>query len=998
MRIFRDFGVALLACALVACGGGGGGGSGSSSSGGGSSSSSSSSSGGSVSSGEFTLSAASVTLDGYQATGVNPAQELVVTITGSGVAAVSAAYAAGQTPATWLFLEVTGSGTSYRLVVRAMDGFVPAGTYTAAFTVSTRDAAGAALQSRVFNVTYNLYSRLNLNAANISRTFQSGGATLTEVIPLPVIAANREWAVTTDAPWIRVPSATQSGSATFDATLDVTGLAPGQYTGLIRAANRAFPADEDSVVVSLTISPPVSPPTGSFTLGATSASFQVAQQGSQAPTQSIPITITSGNVTFVGAAYLAGQTQAPWLNINITGAGTSYNLVLGVVGMFMNPGSYTATFAVGIADAAGNVLQQQNVTVHMQVFARLQVIGGPVDRSYIFGDAAVTDTFAMEVQGPSRPWSLTSNASWLRVPAGNFLGNQSPNATIDVTGLAPGIYSGRVTAADNADPLNAMARNVSITVTAPTFSTPTTDVLFGGQNGDEALVSVPVNFTLTTGAGVHPYTATVTTDSDGAWLQVSNPMGMVGSTGATVSLSVSKGTLRGATRTGELRLSTNVLGTTYSTSVPVTWNHEWNRLVVSAAGVGFSSLPGRSVLTRTLRVFTPDNHQGTPWTAQSNQSWLTVTPSGTTNGNLTLTANPFGLASETTHFANVLVTSSDPLVENTQSVRVGLYISATAPAVVSFTRVSNYLAASPVEPLVAVSGGPGTDVHLYNVYNGTLERTLTGIAAQPSAIEFSGDGSKLFVYDRTNINVRSVNAVSGAQLASYNATSISQDYRDGLAIDLLRPNGDEILITPGGRIYNVGTGAQYTNAPYFAAVLGRSLDHSADQSLVTPDFGSISRFTRTALRGGGLEIHTLISVAAQDNTESCFNAAGDRVYTPYASGLPHTLAGSSVTTGQIEQQLPAGIWPTSLRCPWNGLIIGGSEYPDNITQDDIYVFYGPTGVSRGNLRAAVGGVYGVRLRRRGLEVSADGTRLIALYGGFNNDADGVTIQSLPTPQ
>jgi BACON domain-containing protein/all-beta uncharacterized protein len=742
---------------------------------------------------------------------------------------------------------------------------------------------------------------------------------------------------------------------------------------------------------------PVPAPTGTFTLGRTSASFDMVEAGTPASAQSVPLTITGTGVAFVGAAYLAGQSPANWLNIDIQGAGNSYVMSLSVG--YLPAGNYTATFAVGTADANGVVLQRQDFTVQLRVHRRLQIDNATyIQRSYRFGDASRTETVPMDVLGPDRPWSAYSTVPWIHVPTDARTGNQSTQATIDITGLGPGNYSGTVGVRDNADASNSQGMQVSLIITEPTFTTTQQELLFGGVNGTEALTVLPVNFTLTTGNGVHPYAATVTTDSDGAWLQLSNPMGTVGAAGSTINLSVAPGSLPGATRTAQLRLTTNVYGTTYTALVPVTWNYEWNRLVVSASGVGFSSLPGRSVLTRTVRVFGAAHHPGTPWTAQSDSAWLTVTPSGTTDGDLTLTANPAGLAAETTHFANVSVSSSDPLVANSQSIRVSLYKSGIAPVTTHIDRVATHVAASPVEPLVAITGGPGTDVMLHNVYSGALVRTLAGVAAGPAAIKFSGDGRQLFVHDEINLNVRKVDAVSGAQLASYDATSISPTYR-GYAVETVRPGGEELLITPGGRVYDVGSDTYFANAPYFAAVLALSLNHSPDQSLVAPQFGTVARFRRTALRGGGLEIDSsAYSVYATDTGETCFSANGDRVYSPYFTGNPHHIVATSLATGQIMQQYPTELYPAAVRCVWNGLVVGGAEIANN-NADDVVTFHGPTGVGRGTLKSSVGVIYPMSLLRRGLEVSADGTRLISLYGSYvNTDSVGVSLQSLPTPQ
>jgi hypothetical protein len=345
----------------------------------------------------------------------------------------------------------------------------------------------------------------------------------------------------------------------------------------------------------------------------------------------------------------------------------------------------------------------------------------------------------------------------------------------------------------------------------------------------------------------------------------------------------------------------------------------------------------------------------------------------------------------------VTVQSSDPTVENSQTVRVGLYVSPNAAITTTFAAVASHLAASPVEPIVAITGGPGTDVRIYNVYNGVLLRTLTGVAAAPAALKFNGDGTRLYVHDTTNLNVRAVDPVTGAQLATFDATSISPDYR-GRAVELVRPNGYEVLITPGGKIYDTASGAYYANAPYFSAVLALSMAHSPDQRLVAPHFGSVSRFARTALRGGGLEVELLnLGVLASDSGETCFNEAGDRIYATYWGGNPNYLPATSLTTGQVVQQLPAPLYPSSIRCVWNGLIVGGSQSP--LSGDDVVTYNGTTGVSRGSLAASTGAVYQQTLLRRGFDVSADGSRLISLYGGYAESlSTGVSMQTLPTTE
>src|SRR5262245_44149024 len=97
-----------MTCAFVflsACGGGGGGGGGSSSGG-----------GSKPAPGEFVLASNSATFTVVENGQIPSTNSVAMTITGSNVAIVGAAYTNGQTQPSWLGISITGSGTSYSVV------------------------------------------------------------------------------------------------------------------------------------------------------------------------------------------------------------------------------------------------------------------------------------------------------------------------------------------------------------------------------------------------------------------------------------------------------------------------------------------------------------------------------------------------------------------------------------------------------------------------------------------------------------------------------------------------------------------------------------------------------------------------------------------------------------------------------------------------------------------------------------------------------------------
>jgi len=75
-----------------------------------------------------------------------------------------------------------------------------------------------------------------------------------------------------------------------------------------------------------------------------------------------------------------------------------------------------------------------------------------------------------------------------------------------------------------------------------------------------------------------------------------------------------------------------------STNLPVTFNQESHKLLVDGTAWRSPKTPTLSKLTQTLRV--RDNlGLATPWTATADQSWLSVTASGTADANIVFTAN-----------------------------------------------------------------------------------------------------------------------------------------------------------------------------------------------------------------------------------------------------------------------------------------------------------------------------------------------------------------------
>jgi Viral BACON domain len=743
-------------------------------------------------------------------------------------------------------------------------------------------------------------------------------------------------------------------------------------------------------------------PSGTFTMSANSASFTVLQAGTIPASQTFDIAITGSGAAIVGAAYTAGQTQPTWLTVAITGSGSHYQLLVGVVPSAVNAGQYTSTFSVGTADAGGNILAHQDFTVSLTANPHLTASTAASTQTLIFGDTTTAQIIPIGVTAPSKQWTASSDSSWLHISTAAQTGSTTINATADDSGLMPGTYQGaiRFLAGDESD--DSASISVSLTVTPAVLTVAEPSYTFGGIDGRAALSADPVTISLSTGQGVYPYTVTVSTDNGGPWLSAATSSGSVGSAATQFNLNANSASLLGGTYTGHIHVATSVNGVALAQDRVVTLNIEANRLVLSAAGVNLSNVAGQAVLTRTVKVLSALGRTNTPWTANSDSTWLTVTATGVTGDDLVLTANPAGLPLDATQFANVTVSSSDVSVENQPVIRVGFFGSNTATASGSLTLAANRLASSPVEPIVAIGSG-GTDIGIYNVYTHTLLRTLSNIVATSDGMAFSEDGKTLFVYDTTNFRVVEVDAVTGAQKRSYDSTPHPAGASVGTALAVVHPNGLATLVTPAGRVYDVSTGSELP-APAFATAQfsgyrsAVGVASSPDQSLLVDQDGVTAGLVRSALAGGSLFVTpnpVLVSTAQGAPGESCFSASGDRIYT--ASGYPYDFPATSVATGQIIQTLAGTNYPNSMQCVWNGLVIGGID--GFYAPYDMFVYYGPTGEFLAQI-SSNGLADGNRsLLNRGMAVSADGTILISAWAAQpgTTSSVGVYFQTLPAP-
>jgi hypothetical protein len=658
---------------------------------------------------------------------------------------------------------------------------------------------------------------------------------------------------------------------------------------------------------------------GAFTIGATSASFKALVNEPEPAEVRIPVTITGSGVAAVGAAFV-GQAQPVWLGVNLEGTNPNFTLVLrATTTTLVAAMRHTSTVTIGTADSAGTVLKTRTVDVTYDLIAGLIVSQAPQNTSFVFGSSVNTATFNIDVQAqsPTKTWTVTSSQPWVTAPAGTQTGNANLSFTVNGanTGTLPvGTATAQLTFQNTAEALDRKVVTVNATITAPSpivvATAPSTFVnplRIGGTSGLGPLSQL-LDVSIPTGTNVYPWTLTIDTPQTAGWLVSDASAGNIsGTQHDELNLSLETPIGAAGNYTANAHFDVAVLGQTFRTTVPITLKWHGQRLVPAQNGIAFSSFPSRPTpAAQTLRVAGSRGINGVPWTASSNQAWLTVTPAGVTGGNITLTPDPAGLANNALHIATITLSSTSPNIERNETIRVGYWKGSTNPgnlrvAIPSFPPTQ---AVNPVEPYAYIFYGDA--VHVFHVYTGAEIATFNnpgyaGGTGVPVSLDVSSDGKVLYLAHGGNSRVIAVDAATGAQIDVWQLQPRFTSPLDS-KVRFSRTNGYPILWTPFGdlstQIIDLEAGApvQLTTE---GILLFREFENerttSPDGSRLFTIAGgstsnSVNQFSTVFGTFGGrtLEINTQpgFGLTSADFTRTmCVNPSGTRLYSTNSAAL-----------------------------------------------------------------------------------------------------------------
>jgi Malectin domain/Viral BACON domain len=527
---------------------------------------------------------------------------------------------------TWLTVS-PGSGTNAgTLTVGAVTGSLTAGSYSGMVTVT----GGGSTQT--VSITFNVAAPPTLSVVTTTLTF---GATVGGANPATQTAAvsnsgtgTLNWTASGNQTWLTVSpgSGTNAGTLTIGA---VTGsLTVGSYSGAVTVTGGG---STQTVPITFNVT---AAPTPVLTLAATALSFSAISGGANPATQTVNVSNTGG-----GTLNWNASSNQTWLTVSPVSGTNAGTLTLGAAIGSLAAGTYSGSVTVSAAGATGSP-QTINVTFTIAPPPTLAV-----DTTAVWfaattpgSNPAAQTVNVSNTGGGTVNWSASGNQPWLTVsPAsGANAGVLSIGATLG--SLAVGTYTGTVTV--SAPGIAGSPQKIGVTfgiTLPPVLNTSPASLSFTSTVGTSPAAQ-SINVT-NTGGGSLDWAVT----GDQNWLVVRPSSG---SAPAAISVQPNATGLAVGTYSANVTVSAaGVSGSPQTIPVSVTITAAPPSMTVLSTSLSFmGAMGGANPSAQAVGI--ANSGAGTiNWTASSNQTWLTLTPtSGSTPGSISIQPVLTGLA------------------------------------------------------------------------------------------------------------------------------------------------------------------------------------------------------------------------------------------------------------------------------------------------------------------------------------------------------------------
>jgi len=658
---------------------------------------------------------------GAQQGGSAPASQLVTVNTSPSFAMPYAVTVTTTSGGSWLTVNgsttTTGGTTGGSFSVDAIPGALAAGTYTGTITVYT---ASSAVQT--VNVTFTVTPptpTLQSGASSLSFTAVNAAAPASQNLNISSSSSTAISYTVSYSPsgsWLQVSpsSGTQMTPTTESVSINSSALATltaGTYSGSVTFTCTTSCTNQNSqltVPVTLTV-------TAALVPSPTSLSFDYTINGTVP--SGLPLGVTS-NPASTAVNYNAGASTTNggnWLTVSPGSATTPTGVTAALntaVLTGLAAGTYNGNIALSSTYASNGT---QNVPVTLVVHPQPTISVSPSTLAFganVNGADPPSQNVTLTVgNGPiSYTVAASPTGGWLSVTPTS--GNSSTTLVVSAhTGsLAASTtpYTGTITVTATGASGSPAVVNVNFTVGSNPISTSPASLTFNYQV--TGTTPVAQNLTVNTVTAGTPFTATASTNSGGAWLNVNGATSANGTTSQTLSISVANLPTTAGTYTGSITIDDSGQSSNSPYPVPVT-------LVVSPpppltanpTALSFHYQPGGSAPPNqsvALAIGTASVHYTAAVTAGNN--YFSVSPgSANTPSSITVSVMNYASLAPGNYTGTITVT---PDVSNTLTIPLTLTVSslAVSPPSLSFSYSSGDVA--PPAQSIAVSTTAGNAV------------------------------------------------------------------------------------------------------------------------------------------------------------------------------------------------------------------------------------------------------------------------------------------------
>ncbi len=257
--------------------------------------------------------------------------------------------------------------------------------------------------------------------------------------------------------WLSLSPASGTTPQTFDATVDVTGLAAGDYSTDIVIISPDADNSPQTVTVNLTVTPAAP----EIAVDQVSLAFAAVAGGADPA----PLTI---NVTNAGDGTLdpTVSTATAWLSVDPTSGIAPFAITVSASVGGLTPGTYEDTVTISDPDATNDPVK---VPVTFQVFAPPVIVVDPTSFSLSAIEGEVLPTETLEITnggGSTLSVTLGTSEAWLTVSPTSGDAPLSVSVDVSAVGLAPGIHEDSILIVDPNASNSPLAVLVSLEVIA----------------------------------------------------------------------------------------------------------------------------------------------------------------------------------------------------------------------------------------------------------------------------------------------------------------------------------------------------------------------------------------------------------------------------------------------------------------------------------------------------------------------------------------------------